>query len=536
MAQSGYTPILLYASATASDVPVAANLTSTPTGVELALNYTDGKLYYKDNNGVVQVLASKIGSAGITTLGVVTAGTWNATVIGSTYGGTGVNNGSNTLTLAGSVTHAGAYTQSFTATGTTAVTLPTSGTLMSSVTALSGAVTGTPSSSNFLRGDGTWNNISLTTNVSGTLPIANGGTGVTTTPVNGALLIGNGTGYTSSTLTAGSGITITNSAGGISISNGSPSSGGTVTSVSFTGGIISVATATSTPALTVAGTSGGVPYFSSASTWASSGVLAQYGVVLGGGAGASPTTLTNGTTNQVLLANTSASPSWGQVSLTASVTGTLPVANGGTGATTLTANNVLLGNGTSAPLTVAPGTSGNVLTSNGTTWVSSAATGGVTSLTGTANQISVSASTGAITLSTPQSIGTGSNVQFNSIGVGTAASVTSGTIQATGNITAYYSDDNLKTRLGVIEDALSKVRRLSGFYYEANETAQALGYKKIREVGVSAQAIQKELPEIVHPAPIDNKYLTVDYERITPLLIEAIKELANQVDAIKAKL
>jgi len=46
------------------------------------------------------------------------------------------------------------------------------------------------------------------------------------------------------------------------------------------------------------------------------------------------------------------------------------VANGGTGATTLTANNVLLGNGTSAPLFVAPGTAGNVLTSNGTTWTS----------------------------------------------------------------------------------------------------------------------------------------------------------------------
>ena len=58
------------------------------------------------------------------------------------------------------------------------------------------------------------------------------------------------------------------------------------------------------------------------------------------------------------------------VDLTTQVTGTLPVANGGTGATTLTANNVLLGNGTSALQTVAPGTTGNVLTSNGTTWTS----------------------------------------------------------------------------------------------------------------------------------------------------------------------
>jgi hypothetical protein len=58
--------------------------------------------------------------------------------------------------------------------------------------------------------------------------------------------------------------------------------------------------------------------------------------------------------------------------LTADVSGTLPVANGGTSLTTLTANNVMLGNGTSAPLFVAPSTSGNVLTSNGTTWQSTA--------------------------------------------------------------------------------------------------------------------------------------------------------------------
>jgi hypothetical protein len=63
-------------------------------------------------------------------------------------------------------------------------------------------------------------------------------------------------------------------------------------------------------------------------------------------------------------------PAYEQVVLTTDVTGVLPVANGGTGAATLAANNVLLGNGTSAVQEVAPGTSGNVLTSNGTTWES----------------------------------------------------------------------------------------------------------------------------------------------------------------------
>jgi hypothetical protein len=65
--------------------------------------------------------------------------------------------------------------------------------------------------------------------------------------------------------------------------------------------------------------------------------------------------------------------------LTTGVTGTLPVANGGTGATSLTANNVLLGNGTSAPQAVAPSTAGNILTSDGSTWASTApAAGGPT--------------------------------------------------------------------------------------------------------------------------------------------------------------
>ena len=115
-----------------------------------------------------------------------------------------------------------------------------------------------------------------------------------------------------------------------------------------------------------------------------------------------------------------------------------------------------------------------------------------------------------------------------SLGVGTTPSGTTGEIRATGNITAYYSDDRLKTKLGVIENALDKICSLEGFYYEANETAQALGYEPVREVGISAQATQKVLPEIVAPAPIDEKYLTIRYERLAPLLIEAIKELREE--------
>jgi hypothetical protein len=63
MAQTGYTPIKLYASSTAAAVPLAANLDNT-NGAELAINITDGKLYYKDNAGVVKLIASTSGASG----------------------------------------------------------------------------------------------------------------------------------------------------------------------------------------------------------------------------------------------------------------------------------------------------------------------------------------------------------------------------------------------------------------------------------------------------------------------------------------
>ena len=127
---------------------------------------------------------------------------------------------------------------------------------------------------------------------------------------------------------------------------------------------------------------------------------------------------------------------------------------------------------------------------------------------------------------------TNSNAQVNSLGVGTAASGTTGEIRATNNITAYYSDDRLKTRGSNIQNPLEKLQKLNGFYYQANEVAVELGYEKKDEVGVSAQEVQSVLPEIVVPAPIDDKYLTVYYEKLIPLLIEAVKELSDQVDAL----
>ena len=132
-----------------------------------------------------------------------------------------------------------------------------------------------------------------------------------------------------------------------------------------------------------------------------------------------------------------------------------------------------------------------------------------------------------------QNLSTASDTQFRSFGVGTGPSGTTGEIRATNNITAYYSDDRLKKRLGNIENALAKVMTLNGFQYEANETAQALGYTVKPEIGLSAQEVQFVLPEVVVPAPIDEQYLTIHYERVIPLLVEAIKELKKEIDELK---
>ena len=131
----------------------------------------------------------------------------------------------------------------------------------------------------------------------GVTPIANGGTNSTSTPQSGAIAYGDGTSYRFTTV--GSLGQVLTSAGAGTPTWTIPTTG-TVTSVAqtFTGGLISVAgspiTSSGTLALTVDGTSGGVPYFSSANTWASSAELTANALVIGGGAGAAPTTATTG--------------------------------------------------------------------------------------------------------------------------------------------------------------------------------------------------------------------------------------------------
>ena len=125
-----------------------------------------------------------------------------------------------------------------------------------------------------------------------------------------------------------------------------------------------------------------------------------------------------------------------------------------------------------------------------------------------------------------------------------------GNIIASGSITSFgdYSDERLKDREGNIENPLDIVDKLQGFYYRPNKTANDLGIKgNKRDLGISAQDVEKILPDLVNIAPVDvgydeekniisktgSNYLTVNYEKMIPLLIESIKELNKNINALK---
>jgi hypothetical protein len=94
----------------------------------------------------------------------------------------------------------------------------------------------------------------------------------------------------------------------------------------------------------------------------------------------------------------------------------------------------------------------------------------------------------------------------------------------------WFSDDALKNRLENIANPLEMVRELNGFYYTGNKIAKAMGLKVERDVGVSAQDIERVMPEVLGPSFGDENYKSVHYEKLVPLLIEAIKELDKQVN------
>jgi hypothetical protein len=385
---------------------------------------------------------------------------------------------------------------------------------------------------------GNQNTTGTAANVTGTVAIANGGTGATTqqaaiNALAGAVtsaqyLRGNGTNVLMSAIQAADVPTLNQSTTGNAATATTLQTARTIGGVSFNG-----SANINLPGVNTAGNqnTSGTAAVSTAATVTTSATASAFKVPF-----ANTTASTTG--NYGLLQDSEATFTYNPSTNTL-VVGTVSAALSGNATTATTLQTARTINGVSfngsANITVTANTT-NTLTLGtglgGTSFNGSAAVTATVSY-GTTAGTACQGNDGRLSDARQA---TNTNTQLASLGVGTAASGTAGEIRATNNITAFFSDDRLKTRLGGIENALEKVRSLEGFFYEPNDVAQALGYDKTREVGVSAQQVQKVLPEIVVPAPIDDKYWTVRYEKLVPLLIEAIKELDGELQSIKQQL
>jgi len=403
-------------------------------------------------------------------------------------------------------------------------------------------------------------NMAATTNIpvanaTGTLAVANGGTGLTSTPANGALDIGNGTNFTRTTLTAGTNVTITNGAGSITIAaSGAGASAATPTALGTVYGI--------TPAGTAAVALG---YQAATTTTSATGVTAigyQAGqnntsnnaTFVGYQAGQSNT----GTGNTFVglqsgSANTSgaSNSSLGQGTLGSNVSGSNNVAMGRDALTTNTAgNNSAVGYqaltaASSATFNAAFGyQAGNAITTGGQNTILGGvagriiATGGNNTYIGVNSTASSAAATNEIVICTDTSTGKGSNTGF----ITPAPSSPGGMYQ--GNNSAAWSvasDQRLKKNIVDNNVGLNAINAIQvrNFEYRLPEEVEELSVdcaidKKGVQLGVIAQELQAVLPDCVKQE--STGVLSVDSDNLTWYTINAIKQLSAALDAANARI
>ena len=128
---------------------------------------------------------------------------------------------------------------------------------------------------------------------------------------------------------------------------------------------------------------------------------------------------------------------------------------------------------------------------------------------------------------------TSSAVQFARIGVNVAPSGTAGTIIATNDIVAFTSsDERLKDNVTLLSDPIDKISQIKGVNFVWND--ESYDHLAGHDIGVLAQDVEKVLPEVV--ATRDDGYKAVRYEKMVPLLIEAIKDQQQQITDLKSRL
>jgi hypothetical protein len=137
-----------------------------------------------------------------------------------------------------------------------------------------------------------------------------------------------------------------------------------------------------------------------------------------------------------------------------------------------------------------------------------------------------------------QGLTTTSHARFHCLGIGTAASTTTGEIRATADITAYYSsDERLKENIVPLQGALDKVNNLTGVTFDwkdlTDEERKTIHSHEGSDIGVIAQEVQAQYPELVQQR--EHGYLAVDYQKLTAVLIEAVKELSQKVTDLESK-